>query len=106
MTALKYDSGYIRFQQRQSPFQFTDQFRHQILVRIQAQHPFRRYRSMFQSPIKLLRVLVLPFVLQHLYVFIFLCDPDRLIRGETIDNEYLFGKGRDILYAILRCKSV
>ena len=64
VAAVERDSGYIFRHVGQFFFDLLDQFRQQVFISIQTEHPFAGDRSVFESPVELIGVVVDPFVLE------------------------------------------
>lgn len=45
-------------------FNFLDEFRQEVFISIQPEHPFTGNRGVFESPVELIGVIVDPFVLE------------------------------------------
>lgn len=64
VAAVERDSGYIFRHVGQFFFNFLDEFRQEVFISIQPEHPFTGNRGVFESPVELIGVIVDPFVLE------------------------------------------
>ena len=88
---------YIIWHHRQFPADFLHEFRKQIFVGIEPQHPLRVYREMVQSPIELCGLVAGIGMYHHLHVREFLADFHGFVGRWGIHHIYFLREGADVL---------
>lgn len=104
VAAVERDSGYIFRHVGQLFFDLLDQFRQQVFISIQTEHPFAGDRSVFESPVELIGVVVDPFVLEDCYIGVAFRYLKRPVGRKTVNNEYFLCNSRHVFQTTVNVK--